>query len=81
MNQLKDISVDIVQGEMDSVCPKEIALLLADKLIDAQANVTIRMMEGEKHTPHTPAMTDALVNLTDSFQIFHVDSRRSLNFT
>jgi proline iminopeptidase len=67
LRKMSHIPVKIVQGAQDSVCPPEIAQELTTELKKAGGNVDLKILEGEKHSPNTPAMTDALITFTDTF--------------
>ncbi len=68
LEKIKEIPVYMVQGVQDTVCPKEVAMLLEDKITSIGGKVSLKLIEGEKHTPQTPGMTDALITITDDFQ-------------
>jgi proline iminopeptidase len=68
LDKIKEIPVHMVQGSQDSVCPKEVAMLLAEKITGAGGRAHLQIIEGEKHTPQTPRMTDALITITDGFK-------------
>ncbi len=67
MDNLKGMPIQIVQGALDTLCPKEIAQKLVSELSAAGSKVTFNEVEHGAHTPYSPEMTDALVRATDNF--------------
>ncbi len=64
IERLKKIPVHIVQGKNDSVCPPEIAEKLATTLKEVGCPVYFQLIEKGAHSPDSPAMTDALIDVT-----------------
>lgn len=75
LEKINVLPVHIVQGAQDSVCPQKCALQLTEKIRNCGGSVDLHILEGEHHTPHTPAMTDALVGITDAFEIRSIEER------